>query len=134
MKWTTLLLSAWFAGAAVLYADDDQKPSGDQREGKTKEGRKTNSSPARAEWEKRREQLEKMTPEEREAKRQELKGRLEKRICDLRSKATNGIITPQEKRELERREQVLKRFEQSAPGGVKGERAEPKKPAAPAPQ
>lgn len=78
--------------------------------------RRTNAGPDRAEWERR---LKNMTPEEREAKRKELKERLEKRIAELHAKQTNATITPQETRELERREQILKRFEQPPVGGVK---------------
>jgi hypothetical protein len=117
--------------AAKRAVCDDLKKLSPEAESKVKEPRKTNSGPARTDWEKR---LEKMTPEEREAKRKELKERLEKRIADLRSKQTNATITPQETRELERREQILKRFEQAPPGGVKTDGTEPKAPAAPASQ
>jgi hypothetical protein len=79
----------------------------------SKDSRKTNSGPSREERDKRREEFNKLTPEEREAKRKEIKGRLEKRICELRSKQTNATITTQETRELERREQILKRFDQA---------------------
>ena len=64
--------------------------------------------------EKRREDFNKLTPEEREAKRKELRERLEKRLNELRAKQTNGTITPEETRDLERREQIKKRFEQNA--------------------
>ena len=114
--------------------DDPKKPSLETGETKFKDSRKTNGGPAREEWEKRRGQLEKMTPEEREAKRKEIKERLEKRVADLRAKQTNATITPQETRELERREQILKRFEQAPAGGVKTEGAGPKAPAVPAPK
>ena len=72
-----------------------------------------------------REQLKNMTPEEREAKRKELKERLEKRITELRARQTNATITPQESRELERREQILKRFEQNTPGAPRTEAPKP---------
>ena len=146
-KWIVITVSGAVLGASApllraadepvekrAVCDDPKKPSPEAGEATFKEPRKTNSGPAREEWEKRRGQLEKMTPEEREAKRKELKERLEKRIADLRAKQTNATITPQETRELERREQILKRFEQTPPGGVKTEGAGPKTPAAPAPQ
>jgi hypothetical protein len=60
------------------------------------------------EW---RDQFEKLTPEKRQAKRKELKARLEKRVNELRQRGTNGTLTAEEKRELGRREQILKRFE-----------------------
>jgi len=124
-KWILILVSGamlggvFFLRAADVSAaprplcDDQKKTSPDVIESKPKEPRKTNAGPAKTEWEKR---LEKMTPEEREAKRRELKERLEKRIADLRGKQTNGTITAQETRELERREQILKRFELATPG------------------
>ena len=38
-----------------------------------------------------------MTPEERAAKRKEIKGRLEKRIAELRAKQISATITPQQR-------------------------------------
>lgn len=70
--------------------------------------------PGREEIEKRKENWKKLSPEEREAKRKEIKARLEKRIVDLRAKQTDGTITASETRELARSEQILKRFEQNA--------------------
>jgi len=66
-------------------------------------------------WEKRRDEFNKLSPEEREAKRKEIKARLEKRLGELRAKQTNGTITTEETRELSRREQILKRFNQPPP-------------------
>ena len=110
-----------------------QKLSPEERDAKIKEWRRTNSGPARTEWEKRREQFKNMSPEEREAKRAELKVRLEKRIAELRSKQTNATITPPELRELERREQVLSKFQQAGPGAPSIERPAAREPAAPPP-
>lgn len=86
-----------------------KKVSPEERDARMKEWRKTNSA-WRVEGEKRRESR-RMSPEERAAKRQEIKGRLEKRIAELRARQVAGALTSQERRELERREQVLKRFE-----------------------
>lgn len=104
---------------------EPKKPAAEEREARTKESRKTNGAPAREEWEKKREQFRNMTPEEREAKRKELKGRLEKRIAELRARQTNATLTPQESRELDRREQILKRFEQNIPSAPRIERPKP---------
>lgn len=79
----------------------------------SKDGRKTNTGPSREERDKRREVFNKLSPEEREAKRKEIKARLEKRICELKTRQTNTTITAAEVRELERREQILKRFDQA---------------------
>jgi hypothetical protein len=84
----------------------------EEREARMKEWRKTNGVAPRTESEKRRDFLKNMSPEERAAKRLEIKGRLEKRIAELQLQKVNGTLTAQEGRELERREQVLKRFEQ----------------------
>jgi acyl-CoA reductase-like NAD-dependent aldehyde dehydrogenase len=62
----------------------------------------------------------KLTPEEREAKRREIKVRLDNRLAELRAKQTNGVLTAAEKKELGRCEQILKRFEESA--GKAGEK------------
>lgn len=70
--------------------------------------------PGREESEKRKDNWKKLSPEEREAKRKEIKARLEKRIVDLRVKQTNDTITVIETRELARSEQILKRFEQNS--------------------
>jgi acyl-CoA reductase-like NAD-dependent aldehyde dehydrogenase len=86
------------AGTAVVPAADDP---GEKR-------------PGREETEKRKENWKKLSPEEREAKRKEIKARLEKRIGELRMKQTDGTITASEARELARSEQILKRFEQNA--------------------
>lgn len=113
----------FFSAMMVRAADTlDKGPTGEEpgkrrrlstEEGdvKAKEPRKTNGTPSRAEIERRREQMKSMTPEERAAKRKEIKQRLEKRIAELQAKKANDSITPQESRELERREQILKRFE-----------------------
>src|SRR5205807_1309562 len=103
-KWILILVSGAVLGGGISISraaddpaakrtlcDDQKKNSPETGESKVKEPRKTNSGPAKTEWEKR---LEKMTPEEREAKRKELRERLEKRIADLRSKQTNATITP----------------------------------------
>jgi hypothetical protein len=70
---------------------------------------------ARARDEKRKHDFQKMSPAEREAKRKEIKARLDARLAELRSKHTNGAITIQEQRELARCEQILKRFNEPKP-------------------
>jgi hypothetical protein len=136
---TILMCATLVASALVLRADDPpekspsredsekrkeewKKLSPEEREAKMNEWRKTNAGPSRAEMEKRREQLKNMTPEERAAKRKEIKERLEKRIAELKAKQTNGELATQEARELERREQILKRFEQEDSGTPRIER------------
>ena len=133
-----ILIFALMAALALRAGDDDlpdkrpgREPSEkrreewnklppEERETRMKEWRKTNGVSPRTESEKRRDHLKNMSPEERAAKRLEIKGRLEKRIAELRLRQVNGTLTPQEGRELERREQVLKRFEQETAPRVEG--------------
>jgi hypothetical protein len=72
------------------------------------------------------------------AKRQELKGRVEQQLAELRKKKTDGTITEQESKRLERMEVMSKRLEQEAAGpdpGALPPPAVPPKPAKPsAPQ
>ena len=103
-------------GTAVVPAADDP---GEKR-------------PGREDTEKRKENWKKLSPEEREAKRKEIKARLEKRIAELRAKQTDATITAPETRELARSEQILKRFEQN-PVAAKADRPKSNEPAAPPP-
>lgn len=76
------------------------------------EPRKKPEKPAREGGEKRLgEEWKKLSPAEREAKRDEIKGRLEKRVAELREKKEKKTITAQEEHDLTRSEQILKRFE-----------------------
>jgi hypothetical protein len=108
--------------------EDARKTLSEETIAKTKQAFGTNGIPVRpprVEGERRREQLKNMTPEERAAKRKEIRGRLEKRIAELRSKQTNATLSAQETRELERREQILKRFEQETIAAPRTERVKP---------
>ena len=117
-KYFSLLLgiALFAAGTAVVSAADEP---GEKK-------------PSREDTEKRKENWKKLSPEEREAKRKEIKARLEKRIVELRAKQTAGTITASEVRELARSEQILKRFEQNAVA-AKSDGAKSKEPAAPPP-
>jgi len=84
----------------------------------------------REDADKRKENWKKLSPEEREAKRKEIKARLESRIVELRSKQTNTTITASETRELVRSEQILKRFEQNS-AAAKTDRPKANEPATP---
>ena len=57
--------------------------------------------------------LRDLPPEERQAKRQEIKARMQKRLEEFRKKKADGTITEQESRQLERMEEMTKRFEQA---------------------
>lgn len=118
-KWLWLPLSASLlaAGLSPLGAADDPP---EKRTG-------------REDSEKRKENWNKLTPEERETKRKEIVARLEKRISELRTKQTNATITTVEARELVRSEQIRKRFEQNLSAAGKTERPKTNDlPAAPA--
>ena len=114
MKYRSLFLSlALFAAAGLVRAADEP---GEKR-------------PSREEAEKRKENWKKLSPEERESKRKEIKARLEKRIAELRAKQSDETITAPETRELARSEQILKRFEQNN-AAAKPDRPKPDEPAA----
>lgn len=89
--------------------------------------------PAREDGDKRKEDWKKLSPEEREAKRVEIKGRLEKRICELRTKQTNNTITAQEIHDLTRSEEILQRFATNGPAALRGARALTNAPVTPDP-
>ncbi len=144
MKWSLKVLIVLMLAASVFVSHGDDSPakragreeserrkedwkklSPEEREAKMKEWRKTNGVSSRSESEKRREQLENMSPEQREAKRKEIKERLEKRIGELRAKQASATLSAQEVRELERREHILKRFEQESKGLPRIERPKP---------
>jgi len=120
-----LLVAALGGGIIASRAADPistNKPSREELEKRREEWRKLTQEERNAKlkemrersMEKRRDEFNKLTPEEREAKRKELRERLEKHLGELRAKQTNGTITPEETRDLERREQLKKRFEQNA--------------------
>ena len=71
-----------------------------------------------------KERREKMTPEQREAQRKVWRERLEKRQDELKKKKSDGTLTPQEEKRLERMQDLMKRWDQ---GG--GTNAVPSKPA-----
>ena len=107
--------------------EDGKSLSAAERDARMKDWRKTNGGPNREEW-------EKMSPEQREAKRKEIKERLEQRISELRAKQTNATITAQETSELGRSEKILKRFEQTGPPPPRGEHPKAPEPNAPLPK
>jgi hypothetical protein len=124
-KYLVMLMSLLLWSGLAYGADepDDKKcPDGS-----------VEKKPARTEAEKRKDEWKKLSPEEREAKRKEIKERLEKRIFGLRQKQTNNTITAQEARDLSRSEHILKRFEQNPPSMPRTPRAPTNAPAAPPP-
>jgi hypothetical protein len=122
MKHFSILLgiALFAAGATGVRAADDPAEKRPGRE----ETEKT---------EKRKENWKKLSPEEREAKRKEIKARLEKRIAELRARKADATITASETRELARSEQILKRFEQNAVA-AKADQPKANEPAAPSPE
>ncbi len=96
--------------------------------------KKKSEKPAREGGEKRLgEEWKKLSPAEREAKREEIKARLEKRVAELREKKEKKTITQQEEHDLTRSEQILKRFETMESKGSPLLRGGTTTPAAPAP-
>jgi len=58
-----------------------------------------------------------LSPEERDAKRKEMRERMQKQLGELRKKKADGTLTEADKRRLERMEEVEKRFDQTGPAG-----------------
>lgn len=113
----SLLLLALISGAGRAAEPVTEKHSGTNKN--IKESRDKNGAPSKDgknEWEKRRDEFNKLPPAEREAKRLEIKTRLEKRITELRVRQTNSTLSTEDTKRLERSEQLLKRFEQNGPG------------------
>ena len=71
-------------------------------------------------------------PDQAKAKRQELKGRVEQQLAELRKKKTDGTITEQESKRLERMEIMSKRLEQEPAGPDPGALPPPAVPPNPA--
>jgi hypothetical protein len=63
--------------------------------------------------EKMAERAQLMTPEQRKAKRYEIRQRFENQLNQLREKKTNGTLTPLESKRLQRLETVEDRFKQA---------------------
>ena len=60
-----------------------------------------------------RPELKGLSPEERDAKRKEMRERMQKQLADLRKRKAEGTLNEVEKKRLERMEEVNKRFEQA---------------------
>ncbi len=92
-------------GAAEAPANDGKKPGRDEWQKMTPEERQARAKELR-------QKMEKMTPEQREEQRKVWRERMEKRIKELKQKKTDGKITEQETRQLEQWEQRLKVWDQ----------------------
>ena len=112
--------------AAEAPADQNPRPTREELQKMTPEERQ-------AKLKERREQQQKaLTPDQREAQRKVYRERMEKLIEELNKKKADGTITPDEGKRLERLQEMLKRFQQPAPGTPPAKPAEkPAKPAEP---
>lgn len=90
--------------------------SPEEREKKIQEFRQKNGGPNRP-------GVNILTPEQREARRKELRARFDQQLAELRQKQTDGKITDEEKTRLQRLEELSKRFESAAKTGL-GEKLE----------
>ena len=119
-RWALVMTALFALFTLALPAADEpgKKPEKPAREGGDK---------------KLGEEWKKLSPAEREAKREEIKARLEKRVAELGGKKEKKTLTAQEERELTRSEQILKRFETMESKGSPLLRGGTNTPAAPAP-
>ena len=128
---------------ALLRAADEptpaKKPDTVDREKLRQELQNLPPEERRKKLQEMREQRQQLTPEQREAQRKQMRERMDKRLADLQKKKTDGTITEQETKQLERLEQMKKRQEQGGPQGAQPRRrpqgdkqpAPPDKPASP---
>ena len=86
-----LLLATW----APLFGQDEKGEKANKKEAPT------------------RSDVKGLTPEERDAKRKEMRERMQKQLAELRKKKGEGTLSEAEKKRLERMEEVNKRFEQA---------------------
>ena len=108
------------ASAIIRAAEEGasgQKPSDQKQEKRREDFKNLSPEERRAKWREVREKREAWTPEQREAKRKELRERFDKCLADLKKKKTDGTITEQEAKQLERMEQMKKRLQQFGRGG-----------------
>lgn len=170
-----VLLSVWPTSAAEdpdivpptnrpnpIELRERARKSLEQRPRMEREFRERNSagSTNRSTWEKRREELRKLppaereakqkelrrqlqlggekfrtlAPEERETKRNELRTRIDAQISELRKRRDEGLLNESDKRRLERMEQMSRRLNRPGPA-AKGGSSElpPPKPSTPTP-
>jgi|1185.fasta_scaffold1217310_2 hypothetical protein len=95
-----LLLILLLAVASSASATAQEDKSGPKTEQKKKEGTT-------------RSDIKGLSPEERDAKRKEMRERMQKQLAELRKKKADGSLNEAEKKRLERMEEVNKRFEQA---------------------
>lgn len=79
-----------------------------------------------AQWRQQRTAQVQLTTKERDARRQQLRERLDQAIAALRQKASNNLITLEERNRLERLEELARRFKAGAPSA--GQPTEPAQP------
>jgi|SRR5438045_3526085 hypothetical protein len=102
-----LMLLVLLAGFCLLPSAraqaDKAQVNGDNKE---KVEQKKKEAPTRPE-------LKGLSPEERDAKRKEMRERMQKQLAELRKKKADGTLSEAEKKRLERMEEVNRRFEQA---------------------
>lgn len=80
-----------------------------------------------AQWRQQRAEALQFSPSERELQRQQLRERLDQALAALRQKASNNLITVEERNRLDRLEELAQRFKPGVPSA-----AQPKEAARPA--
>jgi len=111
MKTTLLLkciLAALIGAGAIQTARAAEAPAEPEKKPVREEVKKMTPEERQARAKQLREKLEKMTPEQREAQRKVWRERLEKRIDELNKKKTEGTLSEDETNRLQHLEQRLK--------------------------
>lgn len=112
--------AAHFVRAAEVPAGQEKRPTREDWQKMTPEQRE-------AKMKELREKRQVLTPEQREAQRKVWRERMDKRIEELKKKKADGTITTQEEQVLKRMEEMVKRWDQV--GSPQTPRTTPAKPA-----
>ena len=127
LKYALAVLIGVGATAMLRAADAPANPAGDDKKPTREELQKMTPEERQARMKEWRDKQPKLTPEQREAQRKVWRERMEKKLEDLKKKKADGTLTPQEEKQLERMQELLKRWEQGSDPGVPG--TPPAKPA-----
>lgn len=134
-EWTLAALILWGAAQAGRAADT---PAEQDKKTPTREDwQKMTPEERQAKMKELRDKQKTLTPEQREAQRKIYHDRIAKQLEELRKKKTAGPLTPAETKRLENMEEWMKRMEQGQPspagaGNLPGRPADkPQPPAEP---
>ena len=95
----TLILLLGIGAHGSAWAQEDKAPASGEKKEKVEQ--------------KKHPEVKVLSPEERDAKRKEMRERMQKQLSELRKKKADGTLSEAEKKRLERMEEINKRFDQA---------------------